>query len=170
MIRRPEPFQGGNNAAQQKLRDKLNQVAEGMYSNTQRFEGSFFDGHQGRSGSSPRLSLNRLLPRIPRNIAVDSGLIMVLVKNDGGTQGDETSQCSFTYSVWPEGGDIQNPDTKLAELLTPILTPRDNIGAYIVAPEGSYGLAYQSPTGLLLLMVAEQRLWTLCPAPPPPPQ
>lgn len=66
-------------------------------------------------------------------------VILCTVETDGGTAGDETTDCDFTYAVQVEGNEV-------ATLATP-LRPRYPLTTYIVAPSGSYGLGLWDYSG-----------------------
>lgn len=63
-----------------------------------------------------------------------------LVVKDGGGAGGASSMCSYTYSIWLEGADIQADPPLATEV--PVLRARAQLGAYRPASDGTYGLGF----------------------------
>lgn len=72
------------------------------------------------------------------------GAVMVQVQNDGGAAGNSTTQCTFTYSIWPMTADIAT-DEPLATQRVPHVrragTPAI-AGRKVGAVAGTFGLAF----------------------------
>jgi hypothetical protein len=68
----------------------------------------------------------------------------VYVLQIGGTAGDQSSTCTFTYMLWRMD---QNPlvDTPFAAFVTPITPRRQEFGAYEKAPDYSLALYLYNP-------------------------
>lgn len=68
--------------------------------------------------------------------------IIVRVELAGGSAGGPSSPCTFTYNIYSDLDDWAS-FSSLADDLTPEEQPRPSAGAYVAAPDGSRGLAYQ---------------------------
>lgn len=75
----------------------------------------------------------------------------VQIRRDGGNDGNQSAQCTITYSLFPIGATASTPP--LATGVTPEKS-RSSLGRYIQAPDDSIGLAYYKTGGGYGLMVA----------------
>lgn len=92
-------------------------------------------------------------------------LLPVQVVGDGGNAGNATTECSFTYSIWPV--DVTRTDeNRLATKLTPARR-RTRFGLYLVAGDGTEGLARKKNDGTYVLLdaFAERPAITGCDCP-----
>jgi hypothetical protein len=107
----------------------------------------------GPGGATIRLSVEALLPRIPK-----TGLFPVLVTQTGGAAGDATTQCSFVYDVTLVTGD------PFGEGMAPV-KPRPEFGKMVAPATDSYGLAFvdESAGGPVLWDAGEVPAVAVCP-------
>ncbi|MGD8453668.1 MAG: hypothetical protein PVJ57_17790 [Phycisphaerae bacterium] len=69
-----------------------------------------------------------------------NGPIHVQCKCDGGSAGNATTACTYTYAIFTEGAPELTADYRLAEELTPQYG-RTSVGQFVAADDGSLGLA-----------------------------
>lgn len=69
---------------------------------------------------------------------------LVLVKKVGGSAGNATTKCSWTYDVWRWSGDTAQAGQRIATGIQPLYGRTDE-GKYDYAADDSHGLAFYDP-------------------------
>ena len=110
--------------------------------------------------SSVRQPQKRDLHRSRRGVGTH-GVFAVTISQAGGTNGDATSPATWTYHVWPLGGDIEDAGSRLASDVA-LARPRSN--GHLIPPEpGGTGLAFRDENGDIALWDAGEIFQTeLC--------
>ena len=106
------------------------------------------------------------MPRPPSVRGSGITLVPVKVEQTGGSAGDESSPCTFTYDVWQLGQD-PDADTPIATDLTPLDHERTAVGRYrwntYGAQSWNYGTAFRDAGEWKLWQVAgEVAEYTTC--------
>jgi len=98
--------------------------------------------------------------------AAAAALVLVDVRQVGGTPGSQSTQCDFTYDIWPAGSTEHTEDNRLAEAL-PVTQRRQQTGEYEAARAYTLGLARridEEPYYELLMVLDEMALTVGCDA------
>src|SRR4051794_38440821 len=118
-------FRGGV----QLIRDKLNHIVdESNQLAGLRGDEQFISVRKGPGGTTVALNINNVMARMPKG-AID--YFPVTVIKDGGSAGDGSTQCSFTYTVMDILGNTmqKNAAGDAATGMTPMFNLRNDAGA-----------------------------------------
>lgn len=148
-------FQHGNEA----LRQKLNSlVGESNQLATLRGDNQFISVTKGPGGSVVRLMWNAVLARLPH--LAQGGVIPVLVKSNGGSDGTRDAYATWAYDLYAIGDTGYTTKLNTSGALQPLSSPA-RIAKWSVtkAADGSVGLAlYQS--GAIVLYSCQETVGT----------
>ena len=121
-----------------------------------RGDGVYIDIVRSTTGMIAKLNIGNVLARVPR---IPQGLFLVTVLKDGGTAGDATTQCNFTYTVMDILGNTLKKDKSGTDAtgMTPEFNLRSTTGACTAAADNSTAWAFDDGVNLVLWMTEEGR-------------
>lgn len=117
--------------------------------------------------------MHGIVPRperpLGRGIPGGGGSIMVVpIQKDGGDEGGDASQCSFTYTLYAWDDDrpvLKDPADETEARNRPSLFGRQTKGKYLTPTEGGLGIVWINPTSKrweLLIPLPEQMFAGVC--------